>query len=154
MLKVGDKVPAFKTVDQDGRPFTLTDIKGKDVILFFYPRDSTPTCTVEVCNLRDNYSVLTKKGYTVIGVSADDPKKHQKFIAKNMLPFPLLADVDRDLIGKFGVWGEKKFMGRIITGVYRSTFIINKKGVITHTFEKVKSKEHTAQILEALQENN
>ncbi len=151
MLKVGDKVPAFETVDQNGKPFTHKDLAGKDVILFFYPRDNTPTCTEEVCNLRDNYTELTKSGYMIIGVSADEVTKHQKFISKYQLPFPLLADVERNVIDKFGVWGPKQFMGREIIGIYRTTFILNKKGVITHIFDKVKSKQHTAQIMEALQ---
>lgn len=151
MLKVGDKVPAFETVDQDGKVFSSEHLNGKDVILFFYPRDMTPTCTEEVCNLRDNYSALIKKGYTVIGVSADEVIKHQKFILKYQLPFPLLADVERKVIDAFGVWGPKQFMGREIIGIYRTTFIINKQGVTTHIFDKVKSKQHTAQILEALQ---
>ncbi|MES2627639.1 MAG: thioredoxin-dependent thiol peroxidase [Bacteroidota bacterium] len=151
MLKVGDQVPEFETTDQNGNPFTLADIKGKKVILFFYPRDNTPTCTEEVCNLRDNYDQLVEMGYTLIGVSADEVKKHQKFIAKYQLPFPLLADTERNLIDKFGVWGPKQFMGREIIGIHRTTFIINSEGVISHIFEKVKSKQHTAQIVEALE---
>lgn len=151
MLKVGDKVPAFKTKDQEGNPFTSKDLKDKNTIVVFYPRDLTPTCTVEVCNLRDNFEELSKMGYTVIGVSADEEKKHQRFISRNQLPFPLIADVQRKMIDAFGVWGPKKFMGREIIGIYRTTFIINKKGIVSHIFDKVKSKQHAQQIIEALQ---
>lgn len=147
MLKIGDKLPKFKLPDQDGNMISSTDLKGKNVVLVFYPRDLTPTCTVQVCNLRDNYAELVKNGYTIIGVSADEISKHKRFSERNALPFPLISDVDRKLIEAMGVWGEKKFMGRIITGIYRTTFIINTKGIISHIFDKPKSKVHSAQIL-------
>ncbi len=151
MLRVGDKMPAFTSVDQDGNAFSSKQLAGKEVIIFFYPRDNTPGCTAEACSLRDNFKEFTDLGYLLIGVSPDEPQKHQKFISKFQLPFPLIADVERKVIDKFGVWGPKKFMGRTFDGVYRTTFIINKKGIVSHIFEKVKSKQHAAQIMEALQ---
>ncbi len=143
-------MPEFETVDEFGKPFSAQSLLGKKVILFFYPRDLTPTCTEEVCNLRDNYADWKKRGYEVIGISADEPKQHQKFIKKYQLPFTLLADVERKIIDAFGVWGPKQFMGREIIGIYRTTFIIDENGVIKYVFNKVKSKQHTTQILEAM----
>ncbi len=153
MIKIGELMPEFNSIDQHGNQVSSKNFLGKDLIVFFYPRDMTPTCTVEVCNLRDNYALLQQHGYTLIGVSADDVKQHLKFATKHQLPFPLLADVDRQIIDKFGVWGPKKFMGREIIGIYRTTFIINKKGLISHIFDKVKSKEHAQQILTELHPN-
>lgn len=147
-MKEGDKAPVFKGLDQNGKKVSLSDLKGKKVILFFYPKDSTATCTVQACNLRDHYAELTGRGYEVIGVSADSEKSHQKFIAKNNLPYTLLADEDRTILNQYGVWGEKKFMGRIFDGIHRTTFLINEKGIIDKIIRKPKSKEHTEEILE------
>ena len=149
-LKEGDKAPDFGIKDQNGKVHHLADYQGKKVILYFYPKDLTPGCTVESCNLRDNYTQLTKDGFEVIGVSADDEAKHQKFIDKHDLPFNLLADVDHKMLNAYGVWGAKKFMGKEYDGIHRTTFIINEEGIIEKIFTKVKTKEHTEQILEAL----
>jgi thioredoxin-dependent peroxiredoxin len=146
-LKIGDKAPDFKTEDQNGNPMNLSDFSGSKVILYFYPKDSTPGCTAQACNLRDNYDSLLKKGYKVLGVSADSAKKHQNFITKNELPFPLLMDEDKTIIQDYGVWGEKKFMGKIYDGIHRTTFIIDENGMIEDIIEKVKTKDHTAQIM-------
>ncbi|MCB0409798.1 MAG: thioredoxin-dependent thiol peroxidase [Flavobacteriales bacterium] len=153
MLKEGDKAPDFGVKDQNGTTHHLEDYKGKKVILYFYPKDLTPGCTVESCNLRDNYSELTKKGFEVIGVSADDEKKHQRFIGKYELPFTLLADVEKKVINAYGVWGPKKFMGRTFDGIHRTTFVIDEKGMIEKVITKVKTKDHTKQILEELNFN-
>jgi peroxiredoxin Q/BCP len=146
-LKIGDKAPAFKVNDQDGNEVTLTQFKGKKVILYFYPKDDTPTCTKEACNFRDNYSLLKKKGYVVLGVSVDTEKAHQKFIKKYELPFTLLADTDHKLVNAYGVWGPKKFMGREYDGIHRITFVIDEKGKIENVIDKVDSGDATAQIL-------
>ncbi len=146
-LKVGDKAPNFSELNEAGEKISLKDYKGKKLILFFYPKDNTPTCTVEACNLRDNYSMLQKKGYELLGVSPDSSKKHENFIKKFDLPFPLLADTERNVLNAYGVWGPKKFMGREFDGVHRTTFVIDEKGKIEQVIEKVKSKEHAAQIL-------
>ena len=151
-LKEGDKAPKFDITDQTGKTHKLSDYEGKKVILYFYPKDNTPGCTIESCNLRDNYSALTKQGFEVIGVSADTEKKHQNFIKKYKLPFNLLADINRDVLNRYGVWGEKKFMGRTFDGIHRTTFIIDENGVIKKIINKVKTKNHTEQILEALKE--
>ncbi|WP_295127855.1 thioredoxin-dependent thiol peroxidase [uncultured Chitinophaga sp.] len=147
-LKEGDKAPVFQGRDQNGKLVSLKDYKGKKVILFFYPKDSTATCTVQACNLRDNYSDLTGKGYEVVGVSADGEKSHQKFINKNQLPYTLLADEDRSILEQYGVWGEKKFMGRVYDGIHRTTFLINENGIIDKIIRKPQSKRHTDEILE------
>lgn len=147
-LKEGDKAPAFKGIDQHGNTVSLSALKGKKVILYFYPRDNTPTCTDQACNLRDNYQVLLKKGFTVIGVSNDSEKSHQKFAKKYDLPFPLLPDEDRKIVEAYGVYGEKKFMGRIFDGIHRTTFLINEKGIIDKIINKVHSKTHAEEILE------
>jgi thioredoxin-dependent peroxiredoxin len=148
-LKEGDKAPVFSGKDQNGNLISLNDFKGKKVVLFFYPKDNTPGCTAEACNLRDNYAELTKQGYEVIGVSADSEKSHEKFISKFNLPFPLIADTDKKIINDFGVWGPKKFMGREYDGIHRTTFVIDEKGIIERIINKVKTKDHTAQILES-----
>ena len=147
-LKQGDKAPAFSAPDQDGKVHSLKDFKGKKVALYFYPEDDTETCTVEACNLRDNFSSLTSKGIVVLGVSPDNEKKHKKFEAKYGLPFTLLADPDRKIIEAYDVWAEKKMFGHTYMGVLRTTFLINEKGKIDHIIEKVKSKTHSAQIVE------
>ncbi|ACU58678.1 thioredoxin-dependent thiol peroxidase [Chitinophaga pinensis] len=150
-LKEGDKAPIFKGIDQEGKQVSLTDLKGKKVILYFYPKDMTPGCTAQACNLRDNYQALLKKGFAVVGVSTDSEKRHQKFTEKYELPFPLLADEDRMIHTQYGVWGEKKFMGRIFDGTHRTTFLINEKGVIDKIIVKPDTKNHTEEILEIWQ---
>ena len=147
-LKQGDKAPAFTAPDQDGKVHSLKDYKGKKVVLYFYPEDDTETCTIEACNLRDNFSLLTEKGIVVLGVSPDDEKKHKKFEKKYALPFTLLADPKRKIIEAYDVWAEKTLFGRKYMGVLRTTFLINEKGKIDHIIEKVKSKTHAAQIQE------
>ena len=146
-LTVGTKAPNFKTKDQDGKEVSLSEFKGKKVILYFYPKDMTPGCTVEACNLRDNYKVLQKAGYEVLGISSDDEKMHKKFIAKEKLPFRLLADVDKSVHHQFGAWIEKSMYGRKYMGTARVTYIIDENGVISEVIEKVDTKDHTQQIL-------
>ena len=148
MLKAGDATPDFKAKDQNGKIVSLKDYAGKKLVLYFYPKDNTPTCTVEACNLRDNYSALKKKGYAILGVSADEEKKHLKFIEKFDLPFSLLADVDMKVIKAYNIWGTKQFMGRIFDGINRTTFVIDEKGKVEKVITDVKSKNHTEQILE------
>jgi len=146
-LKIGDKAPDFNSIDQDGNPLRLKDFTGHKVILYFYPKDSTPGCTAEACNLRDNYGELLKKGYKIIGVSADDKKSHKNFIAKNVLPFPLIPDKDKIIIRDYGVWGKKKLYGKEYEGINRMTFIISEDGKIEKIFRKVDTKNHADQIL-------
>jgi peroxiredoxin Q/BCP len=146
-LKVGDKAPAINAKDQNGNEISLTQFKGKKVVLYFYPKDSTPGCTKEACNFRDNYKPLQKKGYEVIGVSADSEKSHLKFIEKYELPFPLIADTDQKVVNDYGVWGLKKFMGREYMGINRTTFLIDEKGKIEKLIEKVDTENSTEQIL-------
>jgi len=147
-LKIVDEAPAFKTVDQDGNPISLSDYTGKKVILYFYPKDDTPGCTAEACNLRDNYDLLLKKGYKIIGVSADDEKSHKKFIEKYVLPFPLIPDKDKSILKAYGAWGRKKLYGKEYDGILRTTYVISEKGLIEKIFNKVDTKNHTEQILE------
>jgi len=146
-LQVGDSAPAFSAKDQDGNEVKLSDYKGEKVILYFYPKDDTPGCTAQSCNLRDNYDVLLKRGYKVLGVSVDDEKSHRKFIKKYNLPFPLLADTDQKLVNAYGVWGEKKLFGRDYMGIIRTTFVIDENGVIEEVVQKVDTENHTDQIL-------
>lgn len=147
-LKQGSKAPDFKAKDQNGNTISLKDYRGKRVALYFYPHDNTPTCTTQACNIRDNFALLKKAGIVVIGVSIDTEKSHKKFEEKFQLPFALVADPDRKIVEAYGVWGLKKFMGREFDGTHRVTFLINEKGIIEHIIDKVKSKEHSAQILE------
>lgn len=147
-LKKGDNAPNFSVKDQDGKTVNLKDFKGKKLILFFYPKASTPGCTMEAKNLRDNYNELLKKGFEIVGVSADSEKRQKNFCVKNELPFSLLVDEEKEVIKAYGVWGPKKFMGREYEGIHRTTFIIDEKGVIDQIIEKVKTKYHTEQILE------
>lgn len=151
-LKEGRKAPAFSGRDQDEKKISLADFKGKKIVLYFYPQDDTPTCTIQACNLRDNYSLLKKEGFVVLGVSPDDEKKHKKFESKYDLPFPLIADTEHKIIDKFGVWGEKQLYGRTYMGLHRTTFLIDEKGLIRKIFLKPKSKKHTEEILDAWKE--
>jgi thioredoxin-dependent peroxiredoxin len=146
-LTVGSKAPDFKSKDQDGKEVSLSDYKGKKVVLYFYPRDMTPGCTAEACSIRDNYKALQKAGYEVFGISTDDEKSHKKFIAKEKLPFTLLADPDKTVHNKFGAWVEKSMYGRKYMGTARITYIIDEKGIISEVIEKVDTKNHAAQIL-------
>ncbi len=146
-LKEGDKAPDFKGKDQDGNQVSLDDFKGHKLVLYFYPKDSTPGCTSQACNLRDNYDYLLKNGYKVLGVSADSEKSHKKFIEKNELPFPLISDTDKEILKAYDVWGLKKFMGKEFMGIKRTTFVIDEEGNIEEIIEKVKTKDHTAQII-------
>lgn len=148
-LKVGDKAPNFEALDEQGNTIKLSDYKGKKLVVFFYPKANTPTCTVEACNLRDEYAVLKDQGYEILGVSADTQRKQSNFKKKFNFPYPLLADVDKEVINGFGVWGEKKFMGRTFDGIHRITFVINENGIISKVIDKVKAKVHSNQILEA-----
>lgn len=149
-LKIGDKAPTFEGVDQDGKSIKLEDFKGSNLILYFYPKDNTPGCTAESCDLRDNYDMWLAKGYKVVGVSPDSQKSHQNFIAKYKLPFPLIADTEKEIIKAFGAWGLKKMYGKEYEGLLRTTFIIDGEGTIVNIFEKVKTKEHTNQIMDAI----
>ena len=147
-LKVGDKVPDFKVNNQDGNSVSLSDFKGKKLIVFFYPKANTPGCTAEACNLRDNYKELQNKGFELLGVSADSEKQQTNFKNKYSFPFQLLADKDKVVINSFGVWGEKKFMGRVYDGIHRKTFVVNEDGIVERVIDKVKTKDHASQLLE------
>lgn len=146
-LTEGQPAPDFEAKDQNGDSIKLSDFRGKKVVLYFYPKDDTPTCTVEACNFRDNYADLQARGYEIIGVSADSERKHRNFIAKYDLPFSLISDPDRKVIEAYGVWGLKKFMGREYDGIHRETFVIDEEGKIEKVITKVKSKVATPQIL-------
>lgn len=148
-LTEGDKAPEFKSIDQNGKPVSLSDFKGKKVVLYFYPEDDTPTCTIEACNLRDNYSLLKQSGIIVLGISPDDEQKHKKFEQKFNLPFILIADKGKIIIDKYGVWGEKNLYGRKYMGLHRTTFLIDEKGIIKKIFKKPRSKMHSEEILKA-----
>ncbi len=146
-LKAGDKAPEFEGKDQDGNLVKSSDLRGKKIVLYFYPKDNTPGCTAQSCNLRDNYEVLQKQGYVVLGVSQDGEASHQKFITKHELPFSLLVDTDHTIHNLFGTWGEKKMYGKTYMGTLRTTFVIDEEGILSEVIEKVKTKDHTAQIL-------
>ncbi len=147
MLQIGDKMPAFSVVDQNGNKVSSQDLLGKKTIIYFYPKDNTSGCTAQACNLRDNYEALTAAGYNVVGVSKDSAASHTKFIAKNQLPFTLLADTTTEMQQTFGVWAEKKMCGKTYMGTLRTTFIFNEEGVLEKVVEKVDTKNHAAQIL-------
>lgn len=148
MLKEGDKVPNFKGLDQDGNPISYEDFKGEKLVVFFYPKASTPGCTAEACNLNDNLDALAAKGYKVVGVSADTVRRQKNFSEKYGFKFPLISDEDKEMIEAFGVWGPKKFMGKEYEGIHRTTFLIDENGIIERVIKKVKTKDHTNQILE------
>ena len=147
-LKIGDTAPDFNSVNELGEAVQLSDFKGKKLVLFFYPKDNTPGCTMEACNLRDNYDVLREKGYELLGVSADTQKKHQNFISKFDFQFHLLADTEKEVMKAYGVWGPKKFMGRSFDGIHRTTFVIDETGKLEQVFTKVKTMKHAQQILD------
>lgn len=147
-LKEGDHAPAFKSKNEKGVTVELADFKGKKLVLYFYPKDMTPGCTTQACNLRDNYNELTNKGISIIGISADDEGRHEKFIGKHELPFSLLADTELEMIKAYGVWGEKKFMGKVYDGIHRTTFLINEDGKIHGIIKKPKTKAHAEEILD------
>ena len=147
ILTEGIKAPAFKGKDQNGNIISLSSYKGKKIVLYFYPEDDTPTCTIQACNLRDNYALLKKEGFEIIGISPDTEKKHKKFEAKYTLPFTLIADENHAIIDKYGVWGEKKLYGRTYMGLHRTTFLIDEKGIIRKIFLKPKSKQHAKEII-------
>ena len=147
-LKIGDKVPEFSVKDQNGKVITNEKFEGKKWVLYFYPKEMTPGCTVQACNIRDNYESLTKLGIEIYGVSMDIESRHKKFIEKYNLPFPLIVDTDKKLIETFGVWGSKKFLGRTYDGIHRNTFVMNENNIIIGLIEKPKVKNHTSEILE------
>jgi len=149
-LKTGEKAPAFEGVNQRGEKIGLADFKGKQLILYFYPKDNTPGCTAESCNLSDNYEMWLEKGFDVVGISPDSEKSHRNFIDKYGLKFNLIADTEKEILQAYGVWGEKSMYGRKYMGVFRTTFVIDEEGVISEIFTKVKTKDHTNQIIEAL----
>jgi peroxiredoxin Q/BCP len=148
-LKIGESAPAINSVDQNGATITLEEFKGSKVVLYFYPKDMTPGCTMQSCNLRDNYQTLLDNGYVVLGCSADSPARHIKFIEKHDLPFPLISDESKEVLNAYGVWGPKRFMGKEYDGIHRTTFVIDENGIILDIITKVKTKAHTFQILES-----
>lgn len=152
-LKEGDKAPAFSFTDENGEIVSIKNYSGKKIILYFYPKDNTPGCTAEACNLRDNYNDLKAKGFEVIGVSPDSEKSHQAFTEKHDLPFTLIPDTDKKIMNDYGVWGEKKMYGKTYMGVNRTTFIISKEGIIEKIITKVKTKDHTNQVYKELSIN-
>ena len=145
-LKAGQMAPFFQGKDQNGNQISLDDYRGKKLVLYFYPKDNTPGCTNEACNLRDNYNELIDRGFAIIGVSPDSEKSHQKFAGKHKLPFPLIADTEKKIMSDYGAWGEKKMYGRTFMGVLRTTFIINEEGIIEQVIKKVDTKNHADQI--------
>ena len=146
-LSIGDQAPSIDGLDQDGKKITLEEYRGKKVVLYFYPRDNTPGCTAEACDLRDNYPALQAKGYEIIGVSAGSQQSHQKFIGKHKLPFPLISDTERTVLQDYGAWGQKKLYGKSFLGIIRMTFIIDEEGKIEDIIRKVRTKEHSRQII-------
>ncbi|WEK37281.1 MAG: thioredoxin-dependent thiol peroxidase [Candidatus Pseudobacter hemicellulosilyticus] len=151
-LQPGDKAPAFKGKDQNGQTIQLSDYKGKKLVLYFYPQDDTPACTTQACNLRDNYALLRKEGFEIVGVSPDEEAKHKKFETRHSLPFTLIADPLRKIIEKYGVWGEKQLYGRKYMGLHRTTFVLDEKGIIRKIFLRPKNKQHAEEIIAAWKE--
>ncbi len=151
-LKEGNKAPAFSGTDQNGKTVSLSDYKGKKVIVFFYPEDDTPTCTIQACNLRDNFGLLKKKGFEVIGISPDQPESHKKFEKKYSLPFILLADPSHVILNKYGVWGAKQMFGNNYMGVHRTTFVLDEKGIIKKIFLRPRNKAHAEEIVQVWEE--
>lgn len=147
-LEIGNKAPEINSFDQNGNKIALSEFKGKKVVLYFYPKDMTPGCTIQSCNLRDNYDRLIDAGYVVLGCSVDSISSHQKFISKHNLPFVLISDEEKKVVNDYGVWGRKKFMGKEYDGIHRVTFVIDEEGIITDIITKVNTKDHTEQILE------
>jgi peroxiredoxin Q/BCP len=147
MLHIGDPMPAFSVIDDSGRTITEQDLIGKKTVLYFYPKDSTPGCTAEACNIRDNYQSFMARGYQVFGISKDSQASHQRFKEKNNLPFPLLSDPSTQMLQAFGAWGEKKMCGKTCVGTLRKTFIFDEKGILERVIDKVDTKNHTAQLL-------
>lgn len=147
ILSPGDKLPEFNTVDHKGNPVNSETLKGKKTVIYFYPKDMTPGCTAQACNLRDNYQTLLNNKYNVIGISPDNTKSHLKFAEKYSLPFPLISDTDKSIAKLFGVWGRKKFMGREYDGINRTTFVFDEDLVVTEVIDKVNTKDHTEQII-------
>lgn len=147
MIKIGEKAPEINSIDQNGEKITLKQFLGKKIVLYFYPKDMTPGCTTQSCNLRDNYQALIDNGFVVLGCSADSPERHQKFIDKYNLPFPLISDERKEVLNSYGVWALKKFMGKEYMGIIRTTFVIDENGIIEDIITKVNTKEHTSQIL-------
>jgi len=150
VLKAGDKAPDFIATDQDGKPVSLKDFRGSKLILYFYPKDDTPGCTAEACNLKDNYQILKKKGFKILGVSSDSGASHKKFIAKYVLPFALIPDKEKTILRVYGAWGRKKLYGKEYEGIIRTTYVIDEKGVILKVFTKVDTKNHSQQILDEM----
>lgn len=150
ILKEGDKAPEFTAKDQNGKTVSLSDFLGKNLILYFYPKDDTPGCTAEACDFRDNYQSLAQQGYQVVGISTDDEKSHKKFESKYQLPFPLIADTDKQIVASYGVWVEKNMYGKIHMGTARTTFLIDKNGIIQKIIEKVDTKNSSQQVLDLL----
>tara|TARA_B100000902_G_scaffold399848_1_gene472986 strand:+ start:7102 stop:7554 length:453 start_codon:yes stop_codon:yes gene_type:complete len=146
-LNIGDKAPEINAINQDGNLINLSQFHGKKIVLYFYPKDMTPGCTAQSCNLRDNYNLLIKNGYEVLGCSCDTPEQHQKFIKKYNLPFQLISDLKKNVVNNYGVWGKKKFMGKEYMGINRTTFVIDENGIILEIISKVKTKDHYSQIV-------
>lgn len=153
-LRVNEKAPLFNSIDQEGNKITSENLLGKKVALYFYPKNNTPGCTAQACNLRDNYEILKENEITIIGISADDSDSHLKFIDKLEIPFPLIPDTDHKLINRFGVWGPKKFMGKEYEGIHRTTFLLDESGLIVDIISKPKTKDHAAEILESFEKLN
>jgi len=148
MIKVGDKAPHFQGKGQEGQIISLDQFKGKKLVLYFYPKDNTPGCTAEACDLRDNYSKFIDNGYAIVGVSADNEEKHKNFIEKYSLPFPLIADTEKEILKKYDAWGQKMNYGKVYDGILRKTFIISEEGLVEKIIEKVKTNDHATQIFE------
>ena len=148
-MEIGQKLPEFLGIDQDGNEIRISDFRGKKLVLYVYPKDSTPGCTSQACNLRDNYEMLLSRNYAVVGVSVQDQKSHKKFAEKYQLPCPLIADTEKSLVTQLGVWGEKKMYGRVSMGTFRTTFVADEEGIVTEIFtpKEIKVKEHAGQIL-------